>query len=532
MFDFLKSFCDKLFSFVGLKSKNQEMNFVITKPTIQLLNDPSTPALKISKKIVPTNFLKFSVQGFNTTGNILLSEPWQKENVYANINSALAFFKKYFPKNVKKWAAVNTLNINTRAGVDANAYYDRRNLKFFYFNANKKIIYTCDSSDVVIHELGHAMLDAIRPDFWNMAAFEIGAFHESFGDIVALLACLNYDVCINSLLKSTNNDLSKSNFASQLAEQFGIALKIGNSLRNALNSYNYVDPETLPYDGDGLIQEIHSFSQVWTGAFYELLTEFFNLFGKNYAGLVKARDLSAEFLFSAIQNAPANSNYFKSLANTYISYDATKYNSQYNSILVKVFNNRNLINSQLTESFKNNKFSSLSESPNILFKEEKFIKLSSKEFNIDHDEFNVQIPADSFKPKNGILNALSIDNNFDESLASAKSFVKYLKNKDNIGTKPNQSWEIDPKTKNLVRKFSCCGDLGFINNCTIEGQPEFGKCWKPENNSGCCPYGCPTTPAPVAPIKPVCAISYNSCKTSSYNSCNGSVYSVCNCRIR
>lgn len=532
MIETIKFFFNKILSFFNFGKEKTELNFVISKPTTQLLNDPSTPALKIVQKIVPINFLKFSVQGFNTTGNILLSEGWQKENVYANINSALGFFKKYFPTNVKKWAAVNTLNVNTRAGVDANAYYDRRSLKFFYFTANKKITYTCDSADVVVHELGHAMLDAIRPDFWNMAAFEIGAFHESFGDIVALLAILNYDVCINKLLKDTNNDLTKSNFASQLAEQFGISLKIGNCLRNALNNYNYVDPETLPYDGDGLIQEIHSFSQVWTGTFYDILVEFFNLFGKNYNALVQARNLSAEFLFNAIKNAPANKNYFKSLANTYISYSTTNYSSQYNSLLTNVFVKRNLIAASLAESLNKNQFSILSENVNVLFKEEKFITLSSKEFDLDCGEFNVQIPADSYKPKNGMLNALSIDSDFDESLNSAKSFVKYLKHKDGIGNKPNQSWEIDPKTKNLVRKFSCCGDLGFINNCTIEGQPEYGKCWKPANNSGCCPYGCPTTPEPVAPPKVECVIKYNNCNSNSYNSCGGSSYSVCNCRTR
>lgn len=532
MINFLKTIFNKLLSFLGIKSNDNQLSIFNNKPTIQLLNDPTTLNLKISNVIVPTKFLNFSVQGFNSTGNPLLSEPWQKENVYANINSAIIFFKKYFPANVKKWAATNNLVVNTRAGYDANAYYDRRGLKFFYFKANKKTIYTCDSADVVIHELGHAILDSIRPDFWNVAAFEVGAFHESFGDITALLSCLSYDVCLNYLLKSTNNDLTKSNFASQLAEQFGISLKIGNSLRNALNAYNYVDPSTLPYDGNGLIQEIHSFSQVWTGTFYDLLVEFFNLFGKNYAALVKARDLSAEFLFNAIKNTPANNKFFMALANNYIAYDLSKYSSQYTSILTKVFLNRNLISAPLAESLTNKKFNILSDNNNVLVKEEKFTSLSCSEFNLTGNEFNVQIAADSYKPANGVFNALSVSENYDDSLNAAKSFVKYLKAKDNIGENPNQSWKIDKDSKNLIRKFSCCSDLGFINNCTIEGQPEYGKCWKPENNSGCCPYGCPKTPEPIAPLKESCSISYNSCNYNSYNNCNGAIYSVCNCRKR
>lgn len=532
MFDLIKSMINNFFGLIGFKNFKKEGSLFNNKPTVQLLNDPTTPRLRISKVIIPTNFLKFTVKGFNSTGNILLSESWQKENVYANINGALAYFKKYFPQNVNKWAAVNSLTVDTRAGNDANAYYDRKNLKFFYFNAKKKTIYTCDSADVVVHELGHAILDAIRPDFWSLASFEVGAFHESFGDITSLLACLSYDVCLKSVLKDTNNDLSKSNFISKLAEQFGVSLRMGSSLRNAVNNYNYVDPKTLPHNGDGLIQEIHSFAEVWTGTFYDLLIEFFNLHGKNYAALVKARDLSAEFLFNAIQNTPSNPNFFKALATNYISYDLTKYNSQYNSILIKVFTKRNLISASLSESLINNKFNIMSDGNNILFKEEKFVSLDAKEFDMNIDDFNVQIAADTYKPKNNVFNMLSIENNIDESLESAKLFVKYLKNKDSIGKNANQSWEIDSKTNSLTRKFSCYGDLGFINNCTIEGQPEFGKCWKSENNSGCCPYGCQTTKESPTPEKPVCSISYNSCNKSSYISCNGTVNSVCNCKTR
>ena len=118
--------------------------------------------------------------------------------------------------------------------------------------------------------------------------------------MTAILTSLNYDLILNKVLTVTGNDLRKENLVSDLAEQFGISLDIGNSLRDAYNSYSYVNPKTLPYDGDGLIQEVHSFAEVFTGTFYELLTEFFEFFGKNKAGLIKARTLSAEFLFNAI----------------------------------------------------------------------------------------------------------------------------------------------------------------------------------------------------------------------------------------
>lgn len=523
MLDFLK----KILNFItGFFQKDSDAVFILNnKPTTQYLQDPTLSNLKRQIVLTPPVFSNFTVRNLSSTGNAINTSIWQSENVYANINSSLGFMKKYFPLNLKRWAASSNLLVLPRAGYDANAYYDRSTLSFFYFNNNKnKRIYTCDSADVVVHELGHAVLDAIRPDFWNAAAFEVGAFHEAFGDINAILTSLNYDLILNQLLTSTGSDLRKENFVSDLAEQFGKSLNIGNALRDAYNTYSYVDPNTLPYDGDGLIQEVHSFAEVFTGTFYELLTEFYEFFGKNKAGLIKARDLSAEFIFNAIRTTPSTSKFFMAIAKNYLAYDLSKYSGKYKDILTKVFTNRNLITASMVENLNDEKFKIMSEDDNnILFKEDRIISLNCSEFGVEDicgfENINVQAPADSFKSKNGTFNVLSVGHNQEESTNEVKNFVKYLVNKKDIGN-VKQSWFIDKKTKTLMRRHACCGDFGFINNCTIEGQPEHGKCWKPENNSGCCPYGCPTpAPAPI-PAKPVCSVSYNSC--------NGGVYTVCN----
>jgi hypothetical protein len=93
-----------------------------------------------------------------------------------------------------RWAATNTLNVYPAAGQDLNAFYDRNSLKFFYAldPVVKKNIYTSDSSDVVSHETGHALLDSIRPDFWNVQSYEVWALHESFGDIISILNIILY----------------------------------------------------------------------------------------------------------------------------------------------------------------------------------------------------------------------------------------------------------------------------------------------------------------------------------------------------
>ena len=524
MFDLIKKIIDSIVSFFY---KDNNSKFILNnKPTIQYLQDPNTPNLKIRIVLSPPKFSNFTVKNLSSTGNAVNTLKWQSENVYANINSSLGFMKKYFPTNVQNWAATRNLIVVPRAGNDANAYYDRHAIKLFYFTSpvTNKVIYTCDSADIVTHELGHAILDAIRPDFWNLPAFEIGAFHESFGDMIAILTSLNYDLILNRVLNETVSDLRKENIVSNIAEQFAISLNIGNALRDAYNSYSYVDPMTLPSSGNGLIREVHSFSEVFNGTFYELLAEFFELFGKNKAGLIKARDLSAEFLFNATKNTPATGKFFIAIASTYLAYDLSKYAGAYKTILTKVFTNRNLITVSMAENLNDYKLKIMNcEDNNVLHKEEKVISLSCLDVGVNNicgfENINVQTPADSFKPKNGILNVLSVTNNEEESKNEVVNFVKYLVNKKEIGN-TKESWFIDKKTKNLTRRHACFGDFGFINNCTIEDQPEYGKCWKQANNSGCCPYGCPTPSPEPLPEKPACSISYNSCNGSAYKVCN------------
>jgi len=47
-----------------------------------------------------------------------------------------------------------------------------------------------ESPDVVCHELGHALLDSFKPQLFDAASMEVAAFHESFGDMSALLSAL------------------------------------------------------------------------------------------------------------------------------------------------------------------------------------------------------------------------------------------------------------------------------------------------------------------------------------------------------
>jgi len=80
------------------------------------------------------------------------------------------------------WEVGKTLPVDLYHGTDLNAYYDRVGLRFFQATVGSRTFYSGESPDVVNHEQGHAVLDALKPQLWNAANLEVPAFHESFGE--------------------------------------------------------------------------------------------------------------------------------------------------------------------------------------------------------------------------------------------------------------------------------------------------------------------------------------------------------------
>lgn len=165
-------------------------------------------------------------------------------------------------------------------GADFNAYYDRTAIRFFHADGGDGMVYSAESPDIVCHELGHAVLDSIKPQLWNAASHEASAFHESFGDISAILSALQLPELRESVLRTTGGRLYTNSRLSRLAEQLGAAIRRLNPqavdpdcLRNAVNAFTYADPNLLPHMAPAayLSSEPHSFSRVFTGAFLESL---------------------------------------------------------------------------------------------------------------------------------------------------------------------------------------------------------------------------------------------------------------------
>ena len=205
-------------------------------------------------------------------------------------------------------------------GRDLNAYYDRAALHFFHAAVGGRVIYSGESPDVICHEHGHAVLDALRPELWDVAAFEVPAFHESVGDMAAILTALQLPSTRIGVLQETNNKLYQSSRLSRLAEQLGWAIRQIRSdaveidcLRNAVNSHFYRSPWSLPTSttNSELSSEAHSFSRVFTGAFFDALARMFAASGAPTEELLQQVSLDmGKILAKAIADAPIVTSYF------------------------------------------------------------------------------------------------------------------------------------------------------------------------------------------------------------------------------
>jgi len=105
------------------------------------------------------------------------------------LTRAVEFWQPLLPKR-QTWQRGPELLIRLDAGDKLNAFYNRETLTFFHATVKGRAVFTAESPDVVIHECGHAVLDAVRPQLWSAMSHEVAAVHESFGDISALLVGL------------------------------------------------------------------------------------------------------------------------------------------------------------------------------------------------------------------------------------------------------------------------------------------------------------------------------------------------------
>lgn len=280
---------------------------------------------------------------------------------FAAVANTIHTFETALGKPIKWAFGEDKLGIVADGGDMLNAYYsrDEGSLNFFHSTdpKTKTKLWSGDSGEVVSHEAGHAILDALRPGYFSAWSPDPGAFHEAFGDVVAMTMSLRDDRTLDKVVEQTGGDLSKQNVVAAMGEQIGIAINHasggnatgGDYTRNSINKFKWQDPSTLPERGgpDELGSEVHSFSRLWTGATYDILK---GIVDANMVGGMSPKDAlkaGGEELLTVYANlfktAPKGDFTFRDMAQAMVKSDEQYNNGKNVALMTKVFTDREII---------------------------------------------------------------------------------------------------------------------------------------------------------------------------------------------
>lgn len=126
-----------------------------------------------------------------------------------------------------------------------NAYYspEKVALLFGYFPAASRsgdattpgsMVFSCLSSDIIAHEMSHALLDGLHRRLQEASNPDVPAFHEAFADIVALFQHFSIPELVRFQVAQARGRLSAARLLGGLAQQFGEGTQRGGPLRDYL----------------------------------------------------------------------------------------------------------------------------------------------------------------------------------------------------------------------------------------------------------------------------------------------------------
>lgn len=159
-----------------------------------------------------------------------------------------------------------------------NAYYspEKVALLFGYFpsvaalgsaTAEGTLVYSALSADIVAHETTHALLDGYTPGYREMSNPDVGAFHEAFADVVALLQHFQYGDLVKREMIAARGELGAATLLGGLAKQFGE----GSGNRGALRDYLSTKPDFSYRD----TLEVHDRGSILVRTIYLVLLSLF-----------------------------------------------------------------------------------------------------------------------------------------------------------------------------------------------------------------------------------------------------------------
>ena len=166
--------------------------------------------------------------------------------VYAVTMSVLERFERFLGRRFR-WRGDSRLRLVPHAFEGRNAYFDptRGAVLFGYYGADRRdpgpnlpgqLIFTCLSSDIIAHEVTHAIIQRVRRYYTEATNPDVYAWHEAFADLVALFQHFIHRDAVEEAVSTSSANLRRSTGLLDLAQEFGLASGRGAALRSAIGT--------------------------------------------------------------------------------------------------------------------------------------------------------------------------------------------------------------------------------------------------------------------------------------------------------
>ena len=240
------------------------------------------------------------------------------------------------------WGVNGTLDIEAHSFIDFNAFYSPASRSLFFAvvpyrlpgQTDVKIFETVTAWEMVAHECGHALHDALKP---NAVHGEpgYGTWSESFGDQMAMWSSLRNQDRVRNLLAETGGNLNQSNSLTRMVEAFAALTGKGTGIRDAFHDKKV--SETT--------DEIHQRSEVLTGAAYQIFLTIYDQLKRGRSAeeaMRQAGQIMGIFLAHSTNYTPENYLTLEDVAKAYLKADKEFFGSRYHNVLVDEFTQREI----------------------------------------------------------------------------------------------------------------------------------------------------------------------------------------------
>lgn len=219
------------------------------------------------------------IQGFNVApdenGHFIQSEDGNKYTddemdairTFAVSRRLILILEQFIGKPIRwQWdrdGSHDPLQIYMRnSGINSRYLRSQKCIELDYYGPYKDWTYYCRSVDIVAHETGHAILDGLKPN-WYDADMETRGIAEAFCDFCAmLLVTTNMDLC-RALIRETGADYKKNSILSLFGAGYGFDDNPHSSIRNAINTIKF----------DTGFSTVYDYCELLIGFLYDVLTD-------------------------------------------------------------------------------------------------------------------------------------------------------------------------------------------------------------------------------------------------------------------